>query len=85
MILRHLESFKKDYDALSPKIQKRVDKQLGFLIQNSQHPSLRAKKMKGFKDIWEARITKNYRFTFQIKEDTYIFRRIGTHDILRGP
>ena len=36
-------------------------------------------------DIWEGRITKGYRFTFQVRQDTYLLRRIGTHDILAAP
>jgi mRNA-degrading endonuclease YafQ of YafQ-DinJ toxin-antitoxin module len=49
------------------------------------HPSFRTKKIKGLKRtlIWEASLTMNYRFTFQIAEDdTIIFRNIGRHSIL---
>ncbi|RKY55688.1 MAG: hypothetical protein DRP89_02750 [Candidatus Neomarinimicrobiota bacterium] len=35
--------------------------------------------------IWEGRITKSYHFTLQIENNTYILRRIGTHDFLRKP
>jgi len=41
--------------------------------------------MKGFSEIWEARVTKNYRFTLQIQGDFYILRKIGTHDMLKRP
>jgi hypothetical protein len=38
------------------------------------------------RDIWEARITQAYRFTFVIDQDTYILRRVGPHeDALRKP
>ena len=37
------------------------------------------------RDIWEARVTRGYRFTFAIEGDTYIFYRIGPHDIERRP
>ena len=41
--------------------------------------------MKGHQEIWEGRITRKYRFTFCIKNDVYILRNIGTHDILQKP
>jgi hypothetical protein len=37
------------------------------------------------RDIWEARVTGGYRFTFVIEGDTYILRRVGAHDIERQP
>jgi hypothetical protein len=32
---------------------------------------------------WEGSVTMNYRFTFQFEAGKVIFRRIGTHDILK--
>jgi len=49
------------------------------------HPSLNSKKMQDPRDIWEASISRSYRFTFQIKNDFYILRTVGTHDILKSP
>lgn len=37
------------------------------------------------RDIWEGRVSRDYRFTFQIIGDIYLMRRIGTHDVLRRP
>lgn len=37
------------------------------------------------RDIWEARVTQGYRFTFAIEGDTYILYRVGPHDIERRP
>lgn len=82
MILRRLDSFKKDFQKLPREIQRRAEKQLRFLAQNPHHPSLQSKKMADPRNIWEGRITKSYRFTFQIEGDIYILRRIGPHDIL---
>ena len=78
-------SFKKDYQKLPQQIQKRVDKQLGFLLKDPSHPSLACKKMKDPRGIWELRVTYNYRLTFQKIEDVYILRRVGTHQILENP
>ncbi|MFW6333426.1 MAG: type II toxin-antitoxin system YafQ family toxin [Thermodesulfobacteriota bacterium] len=78
------KSFKKDYRKLPANIQKAVDKQLGWLLENPNHPSLNLKKMQDPRDIWECRVTRGYRFTLQIVEDDYILRRVGTHDILKN-
>jgi len=78
-------SFDRDYARLPRRIQERADKQLALLVQDPRHPSLRIKKMEGWGDTWEGRITREYRFTFTIVSDTYHLRRIGTHDILNRP
>ncbi len=85
MRLQWTQNFKKDYQALSEEIKKRVKKQLRIIKQNPRHPSLHTKKMNDPREIWEARVTEFYRFTFQIEKDIYILRRVGTHDILRNP
>ncbi len=77
--------FVKDYRKLPKQIQTAIDKQIEFLMSNPRHPSLNIKKMKDPRNIWEGRATESYRFTFQIEKDTYILRRVGTHDILKNP
>lgn len=78
-------SFEKDFRKLPSDIIERFEKQLGFFLSDTFHPSLQSKKMQGRIDIWEARITKGYRFTFWRDGETVILRRIGTHDILQNP
>ena len=85
MQIKPSPEFAHDYKNLPSLLRKRTDEQLKLLLENPQHPSLRLKKIKGFPDIWEARVTKNYRFTFQIQGNFYLLRRIGTHDILKRP
>ena len=77
--------FDRDYEGLPESIRDTVDKKLQLFMENPHHPSLRIKKMEDPRDIWEGRISRSYRFTFQIQGDTYVLRRIGTHDILRTP
>jgi mRNA-degrading endonuclease RelE of RelBE toxin-antitoxin system len=77
--------FTRDFAALPAAIQERAEKKLALFLENPRHPSLQTKKMEGQSDIWEGRITDDYRFTFQIEGDLYKLRRIGTHDILRNP
>ena len=76
------EPFKKDYGELPAKIQLALDKALKLLMSNARHPSLRAKKLPGT-EIWYARISREYRFTFQYGGNYIILRRAGTHDILK--
>ncbi|GFP25096.1 hypothetical protein HKBW3S25_00546 [Candidatus Hakubella thermalkaliphila] len=86
MKIQTTQPFDQDYETLPEEIKERADKQFTLLLENPRHPSLRLKKIKGIKDIWEGRITRDYRFTFQIDGDTYILRRIGKHDqTLRNP
>lgn len=79
------KSFRKEYATLPIHIQTLAEKKLGLLLRDSRHHSLGVKKMEDPRNIWEGRITRNYRFTFQTQNDIYILRRVGTHDILRTP
>jgi len=85
MKIQTTRPFDKDYNALPETVKVRADKQFFLLLENPDHPSLRLKKIKGHPSIWEGRITKSYRFTFQISGDVNLLRRIGTHDILKTP
>jgi mRNA-degrading endonuclease YafQ of YafQ-DinJ toxin-antitoxin module len=77
--------FDRDFQLLPETIKGQTEKQLRLLLEDPHHPSLRMKKIKGHPKIWEGRITKSYRFTFQISGETYLLRRIGTHNILKTP
>ncbi len=82
MKLVFTESFKKDYEGLPAKIRGALEKALKFLLASPRHPSLRAKKLPST-EIWYARVSRDYRFTFQYAGDFIILRRAGTHDILK--
>ena len=69
----------KDYQALDARVKRRVEKQLGFLLENLRHNSLRAKKYDESRDIWQARVDRNYRMYFRIEEDTYLIISIQPH------
>ena len=84
----HIEAthtFKRLYKKLPPSIQKNTKKSLELLQANPRHPSLGHKKMTGQKDIFELRVTQNYRITYQKIENTAYLRKVGTHDLLRNP
>ena len=85
MKLFFTHSFIRDYQALPNRLQQTVDKKLQLFQENPRHPSLRIKKMQDPRNIWEGRISRGYRFTFQIEEEDCLLRRLGTHDILKTP
>ena len=85
MKFHYTENFKKKYKKLPQPIKKNTGKQLRLLLSDSKHPSLNIKKMQDPRNIWEGRISKSYRFTFQIQNNIYILRNIGAHDILKKP
>ena len=63
----HTPRFKKQYGRLPADIRVRANKQLSLLLNNPQHPSLRLKKMAGYKNRWELSVTMHYRITFAIE------------------
>lgn len=83
MNLYFTDSFKRDFRDLPKDIQKTAEQKISFFANNPRHPSLRTKKIQGTRDIWEGRITRAYRFTFQVVPDGYRLRRVGTHEILK--
>jgi mRNA-degrading endonuclease RelE of RelBE toxin-antitoxin system len=85
MKLVFTKKFIRDYRKLPQRIQRTAGKQLGYLLSDETHPSLNVKKMQDPREIWEARVTKSYRLTFQKTEAGYLLRRIGKHDTLANP
>lgn len=85
MIVHRSPRLKKAYKNLPQDIQKKFKRNFGLFVSNPKHPSLRVKKMSGTRDIFEARITDNCRWTFQFVKGGVKLRHIGTHDILRQP
>ena len=84
----HIEAtrtFIKLYKKLDPEIKEQVKKTLLLFEQDPSHPSLGHKKMAGQRDIYEIRVSKNYRITYIKSGDTAILRKVGTHDILNKP
>ncbi len=71
--------FKDGLHKLPIEIQKKFYKQAEYLLKDIRHPSLHAKKYYETDNTWQARIDKNFRFYFKIKEDTYILIAITKH------
>ncbi|HBO97160.1 MAG TPA: hypothetical protein DE315_06270 [Candidatus Omnitrophica bacterium] len=85
MHIEATETFIRLYRKMPEEIKAKTRKSLEFLAANPSHPSLGHKKMAGQKDIFEIRISQNYRITYQRLGDTAYLRKIGTHDLLRDP
>lgn len=83
MKIAKTKSFLKFYKKLPKYIQKKTDKQLLFLGKNLAYPSLRTKRMRGM-DLWEARVDRSYRMTFDKTEDVIILKTVGPHDEALG-
>ena len=79
MKFRFTEKALKQYASLPAAIQKRFDKQLAFLLRDLTHPSIHAKKYHEAQDIWQGRVTRDYRFYFLITGDTYVILAITKH------
>ena len=81
--LRYKQSFKKDFNQLPSDVRKRADRCLEDLLSNPISRSRQVKKRKGAQknkpDIWQARVTRDVRLTFEMDGETALLRRIGTH------
>lgn len=65
----------------NPKIAAKIKKQIGFLLQDLQHPSLKTHKLSGArKDQHSIWIEGNLRITFNIDKDTILLVDLITHD-----
>ncbi|PYV15026.1 MAG: hypothetical protein DMG21_16335 [Acidobacteria bacterium] len=62
-----------------PNVRRAFEKQLRFLANNIQHPSLRAKKYSESQDIWQARVNRSWRFYFTIAGETYRIEDVVAH------
>lgn len=78
--------FKRVYKSLPDEVKIKVKETLRTMAINIRHPSLQVKKIKGTKNIWEARVSLDYRLTFQLIQNYIILRNVGPHDsTLKNP
>ncbi|MDP2626760.1 MAG: hypothetical protein Q8Q58_07630 [Candidatus Rokubacteria bacterium] len=60
-------------------VRRAFDGKVTLLAGNLRHPSLRAKKYDEANDVWQARVTRGWRFYFQIQDDTYVILSVVAH------
>ncbi len=86
MRIARTESFRRAWKQLTAEQKELAQNAIENLVRDMRYPALRVKKIKGTEYIWEARVSRSLRMTFQIKGDTIILRNIGQHDeTLRRP
>ena len=76
--------FKKAWEQLTKGEKAVARKAITNLAVNVRYPALRARKIEGAENIWEARVSYSLRMTFQIEGNTIILRNIGHHNETLG-
>lgn len=71
--------FLRAYEDAPLTVQKAFKKQSHLLQTNLRHPSLHAKKYNESQGIWQARVNRDWRFYFLIKDSTYYLIDIMKH------
>jgi len=61
MKLRYSKQFLEQYAQAPVAVRRAFDRKSRFLLENFQHPSLRAKKYDEAHDIWQGRVNRNWR------------------------
>ncbi|MDD5636834.1 MAG: hypothetical protein PHD84_03320 [Atribacterota bacterium] len=78
------QRFKRSFQKLTKEEQQAFQKQIDIFLQNPTvpfHPSLQVKKIQGTAEIFECRINRDIRMTWQYQQSEYILlRNIGKHD-----
>jgi len=90
MIFIRSERFKQAFRSLPKEIQKKAARALRLLAEDSFYPSLVVKKVRGYTDVWEARVDIKYRLTFHYEqtdgETICILNNVDNHDeCLKNP
>lgn len=80
MELERTERFLRSYRRLTVQERRQVDSHLRLLADNPRHPGLRARKWPGT-DIWYARVSRDFRLFYEVREDSYLLLDVGHHDI----
>lgn len=79
MRVAYTDRFRRSYRAAPAEIRSAFDRRADLLIGNLRHPSLRAKKYDEARDIWQARVNRDWRFYFLIQDDTFVLLDIIPH------
>jgi mRNA-degrading endonuclease RelE of RelBE toxin-antitoxin system len=80
------DRFRKAYRAFPKPVQERIQKALRLLDENPRHPSLQVKKIGGTSNIYEARVDRKVRMSFQFDGEDKIMRNVDDHDeCLKNP
>jgi mRNA-degrading endonuclease RelE of RelBE toxin-antitoxin system len=72
--------FKKAWQELTEEEKALGRKALRNLTTDLRYPALRVRKMQEVEHIWEARVSRSSRMTFELEGNRIILRNIGRHD-----
>ena len=73
------ERFSRSFQDAPERVRREFGKQLGHLLRDLRHPSLRAKRYDEQRGIWQARVDGGWRFYFTIEADTYHLTDLMPH------
>jgi hypothetical protein len=79
MKVRYSQRFLQQYADAPAEVCGAFDKQVGLLLNNIAHPSLRAKKYDESIGLWQARVNRSWRFYFTIEGEEYHLHDLKTH------
>ncbi len=86
MPVRRTERFNHALFKLPAHIRKKVRRTLALLDQDFRHPSLRARRLSGYRGIFYARVDLDHRITYERRGDLLVLRNVGRHDeTLKNP
>ena len=80
MPIRYTPRFKRAFAKLTREEKDIAVQKLELFAENQRHPSLHSREIKGSNDVWESRISKDIRFTWQYCDGGVRLRVMGHHD-----
>ena len=80
MPVRRSKRFNRAFLKLPPQLQGKVLRALRLLDEDFRHPGLRAKRVRGTDDVYEARVDYKHRMTYQRRGEWLVMRNVGPHD-----
>ena len=79
--IKFTRRFLKSFARLPAAIQEKTKKQIALLTEDPRHPSLQTKPIQGAAGVYEARVDRDYRFTYEREaNDTLLLRVVDKHD-----
>ena len=86
MALILTDRFKRAYKKLPKEIQPKIKKTLRQLDADPRYPALRVHPIRGTNRIFEARIDRKYRLSFEFSGNDILLRNVDNHDeCLKNP
>ncbi|MCI0521151.1 MAG: type II toxin-antitoxin system mRNA interferase toxin, RelE/StbE family [Chloroflexi bacterium] len=85
--IKFTRRFLKSFAHLPAEVQDKIKKQIALLATDPRHPSLHTKPIQGARGVYEARVDRGYRITYErAADDTLTLRVVGKHDeTLKNP